>query len=98
MATLTEQGSLPRNRYGKVVGGESDGKGRLVGQQVSVVRGDELPLGLQGIVAWHGEISPFFWRVGIEVDDGLAVVWGPANHVTTSPLTASEKEATDCPF
>ena len=96
MATFTEQGSLPRNLFGKVVGGESDGRGRLVGQQVSVVRGDELPLGLQGIVAWHGEISPFFWRVGIEVDDGLAIVWGPANHVTATPLSLNEP--TDCPF
>jgi hypothetical protein len=98
MANLISKGSLPRDKFGKVLdGGESDGTGALVGQQVSVVRGKDLPLGLQGIVAWHGEITPYSWRVGIEVEDGLAIVWGRASYVTTGPDT-EEKEAADCPF
>jgi len=96
MATLNVQGSLPRDRYGKVlVGVASGGDGLLVGREVTVVRGDSLPIGMTGTVAWHGEVSPRSWRVGIEVEDGLAIVWAHSSHVTTTPL---EKEAGDCPF
>jgi hypothetical protein len=99
MATLIEQGSLPRDRFGKVIAGaESDGKGRLVGQQVTVIRGNDLPVGFQGTVAWHGEVGPRSWRVGIEVEGGLAIVWARSSYVTTSPLSKAEKQATDCPF
>jgi hypothetical protein len=103
---LARKGSLPRDSHGNLIaGGVSDGRGDLIDQEVTVVGGVDVPLGVVGFVRWHGEKTPYRWRVAVEVEDGLAVVWTSPSHVQRGqwPPVRGESlvdadEVGDCPF
>ena len=97
-------GELPRDDRGEVLGNgrKSDGRGDLRGKTVEVVRGIKLPIGLIGPVRWHGE-TRYGWRVGIEVENGAALVWTAAancrvQEAKTAEVTPDPDAIGDCPF
>lgn len=100
---IVSKGSLPRDSHGTVLaGGVSDGRGDLIDQEVTVIGGADVPLGVVGFVRWHGEKTPYMWRVAVEVEGGLAVVWANASHVQRGQVTLNKNlqtdEVGDCPF
>jgi hypothetical protein len=100
------EGELPRDNRGNLLPDrKSDGRGVLHGKTVEVVRGRKLPIGLVGPVRWHGE-TRFGWSVGIEVENGAALVWTAERNVVVTEKTSPDQQSLplktddigDCPF